>query len=320
MRNCARRSAFTLVELLVVIAIIGVLVALLLPAVQAAREAARRTQCQNHIKQHGLSLHNFDDSYKQFPPMIAPSSSTALSVQPKFAGPIGFTLFDWLLPYVEQRPLYDASVMNVNTLVNGVPVYANVIKVHLCPSEISSARGMGATTTGRADLWSVGNYAANYYVVGNPDAATVLDAREGVARPAELTDGTSNTLVLTERYGTCGNVGDPNASATKGNLWSDSNQTWRPIFCIDNINKEPTITQAGGGGTQTGIYPACAKFQLHPHWFRNCDPIRTQTPHPGGINVCMGDGSVRHIPHSIDDTVWAAACNPVDGVALTNWP
>jgi prepilin-type N-terminal cleavage/methylation domain-containing protein/prepilin-type processing-associated H-X9-DG protein len=316
----ARRSAFTLVELLVVIAIIGVLVALLLPAVQAAREAARRTQCQNHIKQHGLSLHNFDDSYKQYPPMVAPSSSTALTVQSKFAGAIGFTLFDWLLPYIEQRPLYDASNMNVNTLVGGKQVYANVIKVHLCPSEVSSPRGMGATTTGRADLWSVGNYAANYYVIGNPDGTTVIDCREGVSRSAELTDGTSNTLVFTERYGTCGNSGNPNAASTNGNLWSDSNSVWRPIFCVFNSGKEPVVSQGGAGGTQAGIYPPCQKFQLNPHWVRNCDPVRTQTPHPGGINVCMGDGSVKVIPHSIDDAVWAAACNPIDGVALTNWP
>jgi prepilin-type N-terminal cleavage/methylation domain-containing protein/prepilin-type processing-associated H-X9-DG protein len=309
-----RQSAFTLVELLVVIAIIGVLVALLLPAVQAAREAARRTTCANHIKQHGLSLHNFEDSHIQYPSMVAPSSSTALTVQSKFAGTVGFTVFDWLLPYVEQRPLHDASLMNVNTFVGTARVYQTPIKVHLCPSEISSPRGMGSTTNGGQNLWAVGNYSANYYVVGNPDGTTVVQCREGLAKSAELTDGTSNTVVMTERYGTCGNSGVINASSTYGNLWSDSNSVWRPIFCINNSSKEPVVLAAGA------VYPPCPKFQMTPHWINNCDSIRPQSPHPGGINVCMADGSVKLIPGSIDDAIWAAACNPIDGVALANWP
>jgi prepilin-type N-terminal cleavage/methylation domain-containing protein/prepilin-type processing-associated H-X9-DG protein len=308
------RRAFTLVELLVVIAIIGVLVALLLPAVQAAREAARRSQCQNHLKQHGLSLHNFEDAYVQYPSMVASGHTGTISVQQKFAGAVGFTTFDWLLPYIEQRPLYDASNMNVSTVVGGKEVYKHVIKVHLCPSETSSPRGLGATTTGSANVWAVGNYAGNYYVVGNPDGATNAECREGKSSSAELTDGTSNSLLFTERYGTCGNAGAANSSATRANLWSDSNVTWRPIFCIANLNKDPVVFPGGSA------YPACPKFQQTPHWINNCDPILAQTPHPGGIGVCMADGSVKTIPFSIDTAVWAAACNPIDGAPLSNWP
>jgi prepilin-type N-terminal cleavage/methylation domain-containing protein/prepilin-type processing-associated H-X9-DG protein len=305
---------FTLVELLVVIAIIGVLVALLLPAVQAAREAARRSMCQNHLKQHGLALHNFEDGYKQFPPMMANSHTTKLSIQEKFRDAVGFTVFDWLLPYIEQRPLYDASRMNVSTIVDGKTVYATVIKLHLCPSETSSPRGMGATTHGSAHTWAVGNYAANYYVIGNPDGTSATDCREGLSRPADLSDGTSNTILYTERYGTCGNGGSPNSASTNGNLWSDSNATWRPVFCIANVNKEPVVLASGAA------YPPCQKFQMTPHWYNNCDPIRTQSPHPGGIGVCMVDGSVKTISAAIDDAVWAAACNPIDGVPLKDWP
>ncbi len=309
-----RERGFTLVELLVVIAIIGVLVALLLPAVQAARESARRTQCQNHIKQHGLSLHNFEDAYLQYPSLNAAGAGSVISGQPKFAGAVGFTLFDWLLPYIEQKPLYEASLMNVNTFVSNKEVFRHVIKAHLCPSEVSSPRGMGATTHGGANGWAIGNYAGNYYVIGNPDGVSNIDCREGLARSAELLDGLSNTIAFTERYGTCGNGGDPNSAATNGNLWSDANQTWRPVFCINNVAKDPAVLAAGAP------YPPCPKFQMTPHWFNNCDPILTQSPHPGGINVCMGDGSVKVIPGSIDAAVWAAACNPIDGVALTNWP
>ena len=237
------------------------------------------------------------------------------ATQDKFRGAVGFTVFDWLLPYIEQRPLYDASLMNVSTVVSGKTVYATVIKVHLCPSETSSPRGMGATTHGSANTWAVGNYAANYYVIGNPDGATIPDCREGFSRPADLTDGTTNTVLYTERYGTCGNGGSPNSSLTNGNLWSDSNITWRPVFCIANINKDPTVIAPAGSA-----YPPCQKFQMSPHWFNNCDPIRAQSPHPGGIGVCMADGSVKSISGSIDDAVWAAACNPMDGVPLKDWP
>ncbi len=313
-RLLSLRRGFTLVELLVVIAIIGVLVALLLPAVQAAREAARRSQCTNNLKQHGLSLHNFEDAFVQYPALISASSGSPHTVQDKFKGSTGFTLFNWLLPYIEQRPLYDASNLNVNTNVNGKLVYQTPIKAHQCPSETSSPRGLGATTHGGANVWAIGNYAGNYLAIGNPDGTSNAECREGLAKSSELTDGTSNTLIFTERYGTCGNGGAPHSTSTNGNLWSDSNSVWRPIFCINAVSKDPSVLSSGAA------YPACQKFQMHPHWFNNCDPIRTQSPHPGGINVCMGDGSVKSITASIDDVVWAAACNPIDGAPLTNWP
>ncbi|QDU31188.1 putative major pilin subunit [Anatilimnocola aggregata] len=302
---------FTLVELLVVIAIIGVLVALLLPAVQAARESARRSTCQNNLKQHVLSLHNFEDAYLQLPPMVSAGWTSAHATQEKFKGAIGFTFFTWLLPYIEQKPLYDASAMNVGTVVNGRTVYFTPIKAHLCPSEISAPKGIGTTTNASANTWATSNYAGNYYVLGNPSGTTVAQCREGQSRLASLVDGTSNTIVLAERYGICGNTGVVNSSGTNGNLWCDSNLNWRPVFCL-NPSKEPALA--------TGAYPPCAKFQQSPHWYNNCEYLRTQTPHPGGIIVAMADGSVKSIPHSIADAVWAAACDPTDGVPLTNWP
>lgn len=308
-----KRRGFTLVELLVVIAIIGVLVALLLPAVQAARESARRMQCTNNAKQHGLSVHNFEDAFKQYPPMLAPSSSTALTVQKNFAGPVGFTLFTWLLPYIEQGNLYDASNKNVATNVNGKTVYATVIKAHLCPSETSSPGGKGATTTGGANAWAVGNYAGNYYVFGNPTNSAVLERREGHSGMSKLIDGTSNIVMFAERYGTCGNSGNANAASTQANLWCDSNGTWRPVFCIPNAAREPQAPNSNGS-----LVP-CEKFQVTRNWIRECLPSRTQSPHPGGIVVCMSDGSVRFCSGSVPDAEWAAACDPQDGVNSTSF-
>ena len=308
LQPAAVRAGFTLVELLVVIAIIGVLVALLLPAVQAARESARRTQCSNQLRQHGLSAHNFHDTQLSFPPLNAPSSSTALSVPQQFRNVIGFTVYTWLLPYIEQGSLYNASNMNVNTNVGGKTVFNHVIKVHRCPSEQSSPGGQGATTNGRADLWAIGNYAANAYVFGNPRGATTQARHETPQRFAELVDGTTNVIMMTERFGTCGSGGAPNSAQTFGNLWSDSNSVWRPIFCIANQSKQMAALPA------SGLYPACEKFQVMPHWFNTCLSTRAQSPHPSGILVCLADGSVRFISRSIPDAQWAIACDPQDGV------
>src|SRR5262249_54711026 len=149
-----RRAGFTLIELLVVIAIIAILIALLVPAVQKVREASTKTQCSNQLHQLGIALHNLYDNKKVLPPMAAAGSGSAITVGGPYQGAIGFTVFDWLLPYVEQTALYNAAKLNVNTAIPGSPgagtVYATPVPNYKCPSDPTTANGLGQTTIGSA--------------------------------------------------------------------------------------------------------------------------------------------------------------------------
>jgi hypothetical protein len=194
----------------------------------------------------------------------------------------------------------------VSTVVNGKTVYNTLIVTYLCPSDSSSPGGQGATTNGSAHLWTVGNYSANYMVFGNPGGSSTAAREQGAGKlNTTFRDGTSNTLMFTERYGTCGSSGVPNAGNTYGNLWSDSNSVWRPVFCINNASQSP-----GGGYTQ------CNRFQVQPNWIKGCDSTRPQSPHVGGINGCLGDGSIRFISGTISDQTWWDLCNPQEGNVL----
>jgi prepilin-type N-terminal cleavage/methylation domain-containing protein len=304
-----QRYGFTLIELLVVIAIIAVLIALLLPAVQQARSSARRTQCKNNMKQLGLAAHNIHDTYKALPPLVAPSSGAATTVPNAYQGATGFTVFNWLLPYVDQSALYNGANLNVNTTVSGQVVYRTVVPTYLCPSDTSSPSNIGATTNGSADGWATGSYSANYLAFGDPSMSTAVECQEGKNTFSKFVDGTSNSVLFGERYGTCGTSGVPNSASTYGNLWSDSNSVWRPVFCINNYSQTPT----------PGSYAPCLTFQVQPNWVSGCESRRAQSPHEQGMNVTLADGSVRFVSGSIDATVWANVCDPRDGAVVGEW-
>jgi prepilin-type N-terminal cleavage/methylation domain-containing protein/prepilin-type processing-associated H-X9-DG protein len=293
-----RRVGFTLIELLVVIAIIAILIALLVPAVQKVREAASRTQCANNAKQIGLAIHGINDARKTMPPAMAPCSDPSIpgcftSIPGQYNG-FNYSFFAWILPYVEQSAVY-------NQLTKGGYAggqYFAVIPVLLCPADPSTINGKCVTTYGGANSWGVTNYAINYQVFGDPVTGTV----QGQARiPVTFQDGTSNTIITAEMYGTCGWSNDP--SFCYGSLWADSNSVWRGMFGTNTSYKDP----AGAG------YPAATVFQVQPNYLTSCDPSRPNSPHTGGINVGMGDGSVRFVGQSVSNQSWAWACNPRDG-------
>ncbi len=164
---------------------------------------------------------------------------------------------------------------------------------------------MSRTSNGGGNGFAAGNYAANYLVFGDPSTASM----EGSASiPASFPDGLSTTVLFAERYGTCGFTGDVNASSTYGSLWADSTDVWRPVFCVNTLDNDPS---------ETGYAP-CSMFQVQPNYLTACDNGRAQSGHVGGMNVCMGDGSVRFINPGVSPGTWASACDLRDGVPLGN--
>lgn len=325
-RVLATPHGFTLVELLVVIAIIGVLIALLLPAVQAARAAARRTECSNKIKQLGLAIHSLESTCKMLPPLAPPDTPDVLAQYNRITtrGPYrnvyGFTVFTWMLPYIEEMPLFERAKAYANSSASsaggryGFLVYkstdpaATPVATYLCPDEpnLEGPKGFGRALIdgwGTPTGWAIGCYAANYYVFGNPRVPTV----QGSNRFATLSDGLSKTVMFAERYANCTNSGSNYPVYTT--LWCDASSYWRPAFCLNNLERTPKVIG----------YPACSSFQAAPHWKTGCDASRAQSGHTAGMNICLADGSVRFVSEEIDDGVWAIACDPRDGSMGGTW-
>ena len=311
-RHQEERPGFTLVELLVVIAIIGILIALLLPAVQAAREAARRMQCANHLKQIGLASHIVDNTYRKMPPLSCEASWLDFEIDTPFTGVAGATVFYWLLPHIEQHAIFEhgKDVGTVTEVISGQikGVCTEAIPTYLCPSDASNDRGYPRTEFGGADQWAVGCYAANYLVFGNPTAETrELRLQGNPSLGHTFSDGTSSTIVFTERYATCQLSGSPSKLA---NLWADSNGGFRPSFCVNSYYQWPDWPD----------YEPCLLFQDTPGMFTTCEARRAQSCHPGGINACFGDGAVRLVAADVNQQVWIDACDPRDGgVFETPW-
>jgi prepilin-type N-terminal cleavage/methylation domain-containing protein len=314
----SRTSAFTLVELLVVIAIIGILIGLLLPAVNAAREAGRRTQCINNVKQLGLGIHNLLGTYNEYlPPLAAPDNAPSalaqvnrITVTGPYRGRIGYNVFHWMLPYIEEKALADyclkyseANGGFVNENLSSP--HATVVRTYLCPSQSNlGPRGYGRgliDNWGGPTWWALSNYAANYFVFGDPDKGSV----QGHNRLVNLVKGTSHTIMFAERYGNCTNTEVP----VYTNLWADASSYWRPVFCINSLDRTPS----GPGHTP------CSMFQVAPNAMSECDASRAQSPHVAGMTVGVADGGVTFLNGEMDIAVWTSACDPATGKLDGSW-
>ncbi|EAQ79940.1 DUF1559 family PulG-like putative transporter [Blastopirellula marina] len=314
-----KRTAFTLVELLVVIAIIGVLIALLLPAVQQAREAARRMSCKNNIKQIGLACHNYHDTFLRLPRSGSYKSSFfGGAITDRMAGPNVA-----LLPFLEAgntNDLYDHS--QAWDHANNVVMKDKMPPGFVCPSTPNGGAPLSSPDT-KSDGFQASDYCYSTTAVEetiNPNPASFAGAfkLDSWNKLANITDGLSNTLLVYESAGRDRwRVNNFEMSETLRGLnfyfWGSRGETWTnaisqaPQFgCFlrfamvmdenDPTGVQPTFVQYAGG--YMNVTNACGA----PYSF-----------HPGGIQCAFADGSVRFLSESMDRATMVALCSADQG-------
>ncbi len=306
MRSPRVLRGFTLIELLVVIAIIAILMALLLPAVQQAREAARRTQCRNNLKQLGLAIHNYEATHRMFPPG-------------RLGYPMVFSVQAHLLPCLEGASLYNLIDFNIapKFTAPSTPMTRNEIAVrtvipnYLCPSDFGAVKGSEFGCTNYVATTGSGAGQSNHINFGDG----VMYSQSGV-RFRDVTDGLSNTVCFSEH--TLGVGGNPSSPAGGNPI--------DPRGEVLELTGGTATSEAGcvpsGGGTWSGLRGA--KWMnghygdtLYNHFYppnsrqfdcgngsHNSGLTAARSRHSGGVTALLGDGSVRFVSDNVDLGVW----------------
>lgn len=335
-----RRQGFTLIELLVVIAIIAILIALLLPAVQQAREAARRTQCKNNLKQIGIALHNYHDTHKQFPPgVINSGDSGATGANRPYSCALNHTGWTMLLPMLDQAPLYnqwDPNEPSSMAAENGIPLCGTgdyqknqnilgkvMLPALLCPSDNAADPLIYSHGQSHYNRPSPGVGISNYVFCSGlhgggytqwsrygRSTTTTLDGRTIRYRGAfggnksagirDMRDGSSNVLMVAESQ----NQHLSNAYTPNAFWYSRTAIFGRAIANNATNHSRYCIncdSQWVSWGGANRVYPYAWVFS---------------SQHEGGIQGVMGDGSVRFISENIDGSTWQII-NAIDSGEVT---
>ena len=332
------RTGFTLIELLVVIAIIAVLIGLLLPAVQAAREAARRIQCVNNLKQLGLAMLNYESTNSALPPQMVLNFTATGSVAWKSS----WSALSRIVPYLEKENLYNAiNYTNKTTDPSNVTAVSTQLNVLLCPSEPNQQATVLTNSAGVTSTYGVSNYGwclGTWYTFGGfavPTPSCGIVGSNMSRRIASITDGLSNTLLGSEvktympSYHDCGSVPPP--GPTGANAYPDV------------ATVLASVAAAPASGCKFATAPAGMPGGGHTHWsngnsfydgFTTALPPNTVSPagtppvdsdmssededdggptysavtlrshHPGTVNTLFADGSVHSIKNAINWQVW----------------
>lgn len=287
------RSGFTLVELLVVIAIIGVLIALLLPAVQMAREAARRMSCQNNLKQLGLAVHNYHDVHQSMPPGSYGWTGTAWR-------PIRTPFVRFMLDFIEEgnrSDLYNNSVAWTAQNATDRKQIFGYMKIWHCPSDQSFIR--------EHDDYK-GNYCVNWGPRTFVPASTATPSGpfrlDYGARFADIIDGLSNTMGMMEVI-----QAPPPASGSdnRGRIWNDDTISSMVSTILTPNTTAPDVSQYCVNQPNVGLPCVTAS--------KNLSHNASRSRHPGGVQVLMCDASVQFVPETISLATWQAISTVANG-------